>query len=73
MERPDLLALRRRFDGVAVSPEAVALVIYRAVATNRFLAFTSWDVRAAYYLKRFALPLYDAGLARVSAMINRLR
>jgi len=72
-QRPELLALRQRFDRIAVSPDAVAQVIYRAVAANRFLAFTSWDVRAAYYLKRFALPLYDVGLLRISAMLNRLR
>lgn len=72
-QQPELLALRRRFDAAAVSPQAVAAVIYRAIETNRFLAFTSWDVRLAYALKRLARPLYDAGMARVSAMINRLR
>jgi NAD(P)-dependent dehydrogenase (short-subunit alcohol dehydrogenase family) len=72
-ELPALLALRRRFDGQAVSPDTVARLTCAAVEKNRFLVTTSWDVRILHVVKRVLPPLYHLAMRRVSAELNRLR
>ena len=71
--RPDLLALRQRFDRQAVSPETVARMACEAIERNRFLVVTSWDVRILHFCKRHLSPLYHLAMISVSNLLNRLR
>lgn len=55
-------ATRRMIDEFlrkARAPEQVATSIVRGVERGRYLVFTSRDIQAAYYLQRFAPPLYE--------------
>ncbi len=55
--------LQRRFRGHAVSPETAAAAIIRGVIANRYLVFTSGDIRLLYHVQRLAPHVY-AGLMR---------
>ncbi len=51
-EHPQVRKWVDRFSGHAVSPELVADKILRGVARNRYLIYTSHDIRALYAFKR---------------------
>lgn len=54
---PRVQRLMRRFTGHAVSPERVAAAILRGIERNRFVVYTSFDIRFGYWWKRkFAFP-----------------
>lgn len=57
---PEVAKLRRRFERHAVSPERVAERIISGVEKNRYLVFTSADIRAAFWLQRWFPPGYEA-------------
>jgi len=61
----------RRFSGHAVSPEAAAEKILAGVARNRFLIYTSADIRALYALKRLAWWPYSVAMRRVNVFFGR--
>jgi NAD(P)-dependent dehydrogenase (short-subunit alcohol dehydrogenase family) len=57
MSRPDVMALRARFQRHAVSPEKAATAIIKGIKANRYMVFTSPDIRVGYWFQRkFALP-----------------
>lgn len=57
MTHPEAVKLRTRFSRHAVTPEAAAEAILRGVKSGRYLVFTSFDIRFAYWWQRkFALP-----------------
>ena len=58
-EHPALRAMTERFRKHAASPEQVAEKILRGVERDRYLVFTSADIRAAFLLQRYAPPAYD--------------
>ena len=60
-----------RFGGHAVSPEVVADKILRGVAHNRYLIYTSHDIRALYAFKRFAWWPYSFAMRRVNVIFTR--
>jgi len=66
-DAPKVRQLVARFERHAVSPEAVATRILDGVEKNRYLVFTSADVRAGYYLQRFCPPLYELVMRRLNA------
>ena len=72
---PDNLHLQRlksRFRKRAVTPEKVADDIVRAVAANRYLVFTSLDVRVGHWFQRkFALP-YELAMQRLNDRVHAL-
>jgi NAD(P)-dependent dehydrogenase (short-subunit alcohol dehydrogenase family) len=54
---PDLVRLRQRFRKRAVRPEKAAAAILQGIKHNRYLVFTSWDVRIGHWFQRkLALP-----------------
>jgi NAD(P)-dependent dehydrogenase (short-subunit alcohol dehydrogenase family) len=59
-EDPEVRKLKRHFERRAVSPEHVAEKILAAVEANRYLVFTSADIRFAFWLQRWFPPAYEA-------------
>jgi NAD(P)-dependent dehydrogenase (short-subunit alcohol dehydrogenase family) len=60
-----------RFSGHAVSPEHVADRILDGVRKNRFLIYTSPDIRALYLFKRTAWWPYSIAMKRVNVFFTR--
>lgn len=65
-EHPRVQRLVRLFSGHAVTPEKVADKIMAGVARNRFLIYTSADIRALYAFKRLAWWPYSVVMSRVN-------
>jgi NAD(P)-dependent dehydrogenase (short-subunit alcohol dehydrogenase family) len=60
-----------RFAGHAVSPDVVADKILRGVTRNRYLIYTSGDIRALYAFKRLAWWPYSVAMRRVNVIFTR--
>jgi NAD(P)-dependent dehydrogenase (short-subunit alcohol dehydrogenase family) len=60
-----------RFSGHAVSPERAAEKILAGVARNRYLIYTSQDIRAFYAFKRLAWWPYSVAMRQVNAIFTR--
>lgn len=60
-----------RFAGHAVSPEKAADKILAGVRKNRFLIYTSPDIRALYAFKRFAWWPYSVAMRQVNVLFTR--
>jgi hypothetical protein len=60
-----------RFSGHAVSPEKAAEKILAGVARNRFLIYTSTDIRALYAFKRVAWWPYSMAMRQVNVLFAR--
>jgi NAD(P)-dependent dehydrogenase (short-subunit alcohol dehydrogenase family) len=63
--------LQGRFRRHAVSPEQAAAAIVRGAERGRYLVFTSPDIRALYYLERFAPHVYAFGMKAANRAIVR--
>ncbi len=70
-EHPKVQRLVGLFSGHAVSPEKVADRILAGITKNRFLIFTSADIRALYAFKRLAWRPYSAVMTRVNVVFTR--
>jgi NAD(P)-dependent dehydrogenase (short-subunit alcohol dehydrogenase family) len=71
-ENPRVQKLVGRFTGHAVSPEAVADKILVGVRKNRFLIYTSNDIRALYMFKRVAWWPYSIAMRQANDVFTRL-
>lgn len=60
-----------RFSGHAVSPERAAEKILAGVAKNRYLIYTSPDIRALYAFKRLAWWPYSVVMRQVNVIFTR--
>ncbi|MDO3401971.1 SDR family oxidoreductase [Mycolicibacterium neoaurum] len=60
-----------RFAGHAVSPEHAADKILAGVRRNRFLIYTSADIRALYAFKRVAWWPYSVAMRQVNVLFTR--
>jgi NAD(P)-dependent dehydrogenase (short-subunit alcohol dehydrogenase family) len=60
-----------RFGGHAVSPEKVAEKILAGIAKNRYLIYTSSDIRALYAFKRLAWWPYSVAMRQVNVIFTR--
>jgi NAD(P)-dependent dehydrogenase (short-subunit alcohol dehydrogenase family) len=60
-----------RFSGHAVSPEKAADKILAGVARNRFLIYTSTDIRALYAFKRVAWWPYSVAMRQVNVLFSK--
>jgi NAD(P)-dependent dehydrogenase (short-subunit alcohol dehydrogenase family) len=60
-----------RFSGHAISPEKAAEKILTGVAKNRYLIYTSPDIRAFYAFKRLAWWPYSVAMRRVNVIFTR--
>ena len=70
-DHPDVQKWTNRFTGHAVSPEHVADRILRGVARNRYLIYTSPDIRALYLFKRAAWWPYSVAMRHVNVLFSR--
>ncbi|MCW2513149.1 MAG: hypothetical protein JWR11_2191 [Mycobacterium sp.] len=70
-EHPQVRKWVDLFSGHAVSPEVVADKILRGVARNRYLIYTSSDIRALYAFKRFAWWPYSVAMRQVNVVFTR--
>ena len=61
----------RRFSGHAVTPQKAAEKILTGVARNRFLVYTSPDIRALYAFKRLAWWPYSVAMKQVNVLFSR--
>jgi NAD(P)-dependent dehydrogenase (short-subunit alcohol dehydrogenase family) len=73
VDRDDARVLRwtDRFSGHAVSPETAADKILAGVRKNRFLVYTSPDIRALYLFKRVAWWPYSVAMQRANVVFTR--
>lgn len=70
-EDPSVARWVKRFSGHAVSPEKAAAAIVAGIAKNRFLIYTSGDIRALYAFKRFAWLPYSVAMKQVNVLFTR--
>jgi NAD(P)-dependent dehydrogenase (short-subunit alcohol dehydrogenase family) len=70
-EHPQVRKWVDRFSGHAISPELVADKILRGVMRNRYLVYTSNDIRALYAFKRLAWWPYSVAMRRVNVIFTR--
>jgi NAD(P)-dependent dehydrogenase (short-subunit alcohol dehydrogenase family) len=70
-EHPQVRKWIDRFSGHAVSPELAADKILRGVTRNRYLIYTSNDIRALYAFKRIAWWPYSVAMRRVNVIFTR--
>ncbi|MDY6997022.1 MAG: SDR family oxidoreductase [Actinomycetota bacterium] len=61
-----------RFSGHAVSPEHAAQRILRGVVKNRYLVYTSPDIRALYLFKRTMWWPYSIAMKQVNLVFTRV-
>lgn len=61
-----------RFSGHAVSPEHAAEQILRGVVKNRYLVYTSPDIRALYLFKRTMWWPYSLAMKQVNLVFTRV-
>jgi NAD(P)-dependent dehydrogenase (short-subunit alcohol dehydrogenase family) len=71
-ENPRVQRLVKRFTGHAVSPERVADKILSGVRKNRFLIYTSTDIRALYLFKRTMWWPYSIAMRQANDVFTRL-
>ena len=70
-EDPAVARWVHRFSGHAVTPERAAAKTLAGVARNRFLIYTSADIRALYAFKRLAWLPYSAAMKQVNVLFTR--
>jgi NAD(P)-dependent dehydrogenase (short-subunit alcohol dehydrogenase family) len=70
-EHPKVQRWVRLFAGHAVTPEKVADKILAGVTKNRFLIYTSADIRTLYAFKRLAWWPYSVAMTRVNVFFTR--
>ena len=70
-ENPRIRKLKARFEKRAVSPEHVADKILEGIAKDRYLVFTSPDIRVGYWAQRFCPPLYALAMRKMNDVLVR--
>ena len=70
-EDPRVRRWADRFSGHAVTPEHVAERILEGIRKNRFLIYTSPDIRALYLFKRTMWWPYSVAMRRVNVLFSR--
>ncbi|MBV9088831.1 MAG: SDR family oxidoreductase [Mycobacteriaceae bacterium] len=70
-EHPRVAKWVDRFSGHAVSPQHAADKILEGVRKNRYLIYTSNDIRALYLFKRTMWWPYSAAMRRVNVVFTR--
>jgi NAD(P)-dependent dehydrogenase (short-subunit alcohol dehydrogenase family) len=69
-DAPQVRALRERFERRAVTPEHVAAKIVEGIERDRYLVFTSADIRLAFLAKRWFPPAYERAMRRLNAHLT---
>lgn len=69
---PDVVAMREQFQRHSISPETAADAILKGIKKNRFIVYTSSDIRLGYWFKRkFALP-YEVVISSIAKRMFKL-
>ena len=71
-DHPKVAPWVNRFSGHAVSPEHVAERMLTGITKNRFLIYTSPDIRALYAFKRVAWWPYSVAMRQVNVLFTRV-
>ena len=72
MQHPRMTAMRERFAGHAITPEKAAAAILKGVRRNRYMIYTSLDIRVGHWFQRkFAWP-YELVMRVLSHQLNAL-
>jgi NAD(P)-dependent dehydrogenase (short-subunit alcohol dehydrogenase family) len=71
-ESPVVSKLVERFADHAVSPERVAERILAGIEKDRYMVFTSADIRILYWLQRMLPPLYDLVMRRLNRQLHKV-
>ena len=71
-EDPNVRTWTGRFSGHAVSPEHAAERILHGVVKNRYLVYTSPDIRALYLFKRTMWWPYSVAMKQVNLIFTRV-
>ena len=69
---PRVRELVERFERRAVSPERVAERILKAIEKNRYMVFTSLDVRLGYWFQRKFAPPYELLMRRFNDRLTAI-
>jgi NAD(P)-dependent dehydrogenase (short-subunit alcohol dehydrogenase family) len=70
-EHPEMRRLIERFRRHAVTPERVAGAILRGIERDRYLVFTSADIRIAHTLQRAFPPAYEVAMRLLNDALVR--
>ncbi len=71
-DAPELRKLRDRFSRHALSPDRVAEKIVEGIERDRFLVFTSADVRLAFLAQRWCPPAYELAMRRLNDRLEAI-
>jgi NAD(P)-dependent dehydrogenase (short-subunit alcohol dehydrogenase family) len=63
--------LKARFEKRAVSPERVAEKILEGIEKDRYMVFTSPDIRVGYWAQRLCPPLYELAMRKMNDVLVR--
>jgi NAD(P)-dependent dehydrogenase (short-subunit alcohol dehydrogenase family) len=69
---PAVEGLVRRFERRAVTPEVVAAKILEGIERNRYMVFTSADIRIGYWFQRKFAPAYELTMRRLNDRLNAI-
>lgn len=69
---PDVSAMREQFQRHAISPETAAKAILQGIKRNRFIIYTSGDIRLGYWFKRKFAPPYEAVIATITRRMMKI-
>jgi hypothetical protein len=61
-----------RFERVAVSPEHVAAKILDGIEKNRYMVFTSRDIRIGFWFQRKFAPAYEFAMRRLNDELTEI-
>jgi len=70
---PRLLAFKERFRRRAVTPEHAAQAILKGIRANRYLVFTSFDIRLAHWAQRWFPWPYEFVMNRLNDQLHALQ
>lgn len=69
---PRLSKLKRRFQQRAVTPQRAAAAILKGIERQRYLVFTSFDVRLGWWAQRCFPPAYEFVMRRLNDRLHTL-
>lgn len=72
LENPAARRMREDFRRHAIAPERAAQAILDGIRRNRYLVFTSLDIRVAHWLQRYVPFAYEHLMRRLSARMERV-
>ncbi|QHS10565.1 SDR family oxidoreductase [Sinimarinibacterium sp. NLF-5-8] len=70
-DNPQMEKMRKRFQSRAITPEQAAHAILRGIYRNRYLVYTSADIRVGHWLQRWCPPLYALVMRRLNNTLHK--